>query len=58
MDKALACYPGSRGSNLDTTKDFSGPVFLGTSTMCTLSLSQYLSSCAPALIFVTAEVKN
>ena len=65
MDKALTCHPDGQGSNPGQAKEIflfekiqkCAPILLGTPP-CELSLSQYLSSHAPALILVTGEVKR
>ena len=46
MDKALACQAGGRGSNPDTTKEFSAPILSGTPAMCTLSLTMPVVTCS------------
>ena len=53
MDKALACHAGGRGLNPGTTKVYGAPIPSSTPDTCTLSLSQCLSSHAPARIIVT-----
>ena len=45
MGKVLACHAGGRGSNPDTTKDFSAPILLDTPTMSTLSLAMTVVKC-------------